>query len=141
MQRKVTQPQTSRKEALLQDKLLQDALLQELTQKKQALENWEEQNRTSEAELVVPARETTSAPFLARPKTLRDCVQETLSSYFDHLEGQPVTHVYDMVLAEVEAPLLEAVMRYTQRNQCKAAEMLGLSRGTLRKKLKQYDLL
>lgn len=139
MQRKVTQPQTSRKEALLQDKLLQDALLQELTQKKQALENWEEQNRASEAEVAAAPRET--APFLARPKTLRDCVQETLASYFEHLEGQPVTHVYDMVLAEVEAPLLEAVMRYTQRNQCKAAEMLGLSRGTLRKKLKQYDLL
>lgn len=114
----------------MQDKLLQDDLLQELAQKKQALENLDEQSP-----------ESISGHRSARPKTLRDCVQETLASYFDHLDGQPVTHVYDMVLAEVEAPLLDAVMRYTHRNQCKAAEMLGLSRGTLRKKLKQYDLI
>lgn len=111
----------------MQDKLLQDDLLQELAQKKQALESLDE--------------ESISGHRSAKPKTLRDCVQETLASYFDHLDGQPVTHVYDMVLAEVEAPLLDAVMRYTHRNQCKAAEMLGLSRGTLRKKLKQYDLI
>jgi Fis family transcriptional regulator len=45
------------------------------------------------------------------------------------------------VLTEVETPLLEAVMKYTKNNQSKAAELLGLNRGTLRKKLKQYDLL
>ena len=46
-----------------------------------------------------------------------------------------------MVLTEVEAPLFEAVMRYTKDNQTRASELLGLNRGTLRKKLKQYDLL
>ena len=49
--------------------------------------------------------------------------------------------VYQMVLAEVEAPLLEEIMRYTRNNQTKASQMLGLNRGTLRKKLKQYGLL
>ena len=47
----------------------------------------------------------------------------------------------DMVLAEVEAPLLETVMRYTRDNQTKASIVLGLNRGTLRKKLKQYGML
>jgi Fis family transcriptional regulator len=46
-----------------------------------------------------------------------------------------------MVLEEVEPPLLRAVLRHTRNNQSKAARMLGLSRGTLRKKLKQYGLL
>jgi Fis family transcriptional regulator len=45
-----------------------------------------------------------------------------------------------MVMAEVEAPLLETVMRYTRDNQSKAAELLGINRATLRKKLKQYHL-
>jgi Fis family transcriptional regulator len=52
-----------------------------------------------------------------------------------------VTDVYDMVLQEVEAPLLEAVLRYTRNNQTLASTVLGLNRGTLRKKLKRYGLL
>jgi Fis family transcriptional regulator len=44
-------------------------------------------------------------------------------------------------MTEVETPLLMAVLEYTKNNQSKAAEILGLNRGTLRKKLKQYDLL
>ena len=64
-----------------------------------------------------------------------------MDNYFKHLDGQPVTEVYDMVLAEVEAPMLEIVMKYTRHNQTKAAQVLGLNRGTLRKKLKQYGLL
>ena len=73
--------------------------------------------------------------------TLRDNVQASLSNYFKQLDGQPVTDVYQMVLSEVEAPLLETVMAYTKDNQTKASELLGLNRGTLRKKLKQYGLL
>ncbi|TVZ40037.1 Fis family transcriptional regulator [Alteromonadaceae bacterium 2753L.S.0a.02] len=73
--------------------------------------------------------------------SLRDCVEKAVSNYFQHLEGQDVTDVYDMVLAEVEAPMLEVVMKYTRHNQTRAAHVLGLNRGTLRKKLKQYGLL
>jgi Fis family transcriptional regulator len=82
----------------------------------------------------------TQAP-VASAQTLRDSVETALNNYFSHLDGQPVTEVYDMVLAEVEAPLLERVMQYTRNNQTKASIILGLNRGTLRKKLKQYDLL
>ena len=74
-------------------------------------------------------------------QTIRDSVAQALENYFAHLDGQEVFDVYDMVLAEVEAPLLEAVMRYTRKNQTKASAILGLNRGTLRKKLKQYDML
>ncbi|AYN93674.1 MULTISPECIES: DNA-binding transcriptional regulator Fis [Pseudomonas] len=78
---------------------------------------------------------------LQEGQTLRDSVEKALRNYFAHLDGQPVTDVYNMVLCEVEAPLLESVMNYVKGNQTKASEMLGLNRGTLRKKLKQYDLL
>lgn len=74
-------------------------------------------------------------------QSLRDYVETAVSNYFQHLEGQDVTNVYEMVLSEVETPLLEVVMKYTRHNQTRAAEVLGLNRGTLRKKLKQYGLL
>lgn len=73
--------------------------------------------------------------------TLRDSVEVALKNYFAQLDGAPVTEVYQLVLSEVEAPLLEQVMKYTRNNQTRASTMLGLNRGTLRKKLKQYDLL
>lgn len=73
--------------------------------------------------------------------TLRNCVRRSLNEYFNNLEGEAVNDLYPMVLAEMEIPLLEKVLEYTRGNQTKAAEMLGLNRGTLRKKLKQYGLL
>ena len=73
--------------------------------------------------------------------TLRDSVHVAMNNYFRQLDGQPATDVYQMVLAEIEAPLFEAVMQYTKDNQTKASQLLGLNRGTLRKKLKQYGLL
>jgi Fis family transcriptional regulator, factor for inversion stimulation protein len=78
---------------------------------------------------------------VAQAQTLRDSVSIALNNYFAHLEGQDVTDVYEMVLSEVEAPLLEEVMKYTRNNQTKASVLMGLNRGTLRKKLKQYGLL
>ena len=74
-------------------------------------------------------------------ESLRQCVESALKQYFLHLDGQPANDLYQLVLSEVEAPLLEAVLTYTRNNQSKTAQMLGLNRGTLRKKLKQYDLL
>ena len=73
--------------------------------------------------------------------SLRDAVTVAVRAYLDELDGQVSTDVYQMVLAEVEAPLLEEIMAYTRNNQTRASLMLGLNRGTLRKKLKQYNLL
>lgn len=72
---------------------------------------------------------------------LRHNVKDALHHYFGQLGDTLVNNLYEMVLAEVEAPLLEIVMRHTKGNQSKAAILLGLSRGTLRKKLKIYGLL
>ena len=74
-------------------------------------------------------------------QTLRSCVSNVLSEYFAQVDPELINGLYAMVLSEVEAPLLEAVMHKARSNQSRAAEMLGLNRGTLRKKLKQYDML
>lgn len=99
-----------------------------------------EQNAEAVSAADQQKQHLTHAP-VSQAQTLRDSVAIALNNYFQHLEGQPVTDVYNMVLSEVEAPLLEEVLRYTRNNQTKAAVLLGLNRGTLRKKLKQYDLL
>lgn len=95
-------------------------------------------DRNTDFASQVPAAKEYPAP---QDQSLRDCVERAVVNYFEHLEGHDVTDVYEMVLAEVEAPLLEVVMKYTRHNQTKAANVLGLNRGTLRKKLKQYGLL
>lgn len=68
------------------------------------------------------------------------CVKNALERYFNDLNGEKTSGVYQMVLREVEKPLLEIVMRHAQNNQCRAAEILGINRNTLRKKLKQYKI-
>ncbi|MDF1766307.1 MAG: DNA-binding transcriptional regulator Fis [Gammaproteobacteria bacterium] len=73
--------------------------------------------------------------------TLREHVARSVEAYFELLEGESASDLYPLVLAEVEAPLLAAVMRHTRGNQSKAAIVLGLNRGTLRTKLRQHGLL
>lgn len=72
--------------------------------------------------------------------TLRDSVKTTVEAYLKQLDGHPAGQLYDMFQQEVETPLLEAVMAHVRGNQSKAAELLGINRGTLRKKLKMYGL-
>jgi len=80
-------------------------------------------------------------PATAPAQSLRASVTTAVRHYLDELDGQIATDVYQMVLAEIEAPLLAEIMTYTRNNQTKASIMLGLNRGTLRKKLKQYNLI
>jgi Fis family transcriptional regulator, factor for inversion stimulation protein len=75
------------------------------------------------------------------PLPLRETVQRAVENYFAHLDGQPATELYLLVLSEVEEPLLTTVMRLAAGNQSLAAQWLGLSRNTLRKKLEYYGLL
>ncbi|MFZ5757214.1 MAG: DNA-binding transcriptional regulator Fis [Pseudomonadota bacterium] len=77
----------------------------------------------------------------AGTQTLRDAADQAVANYFRQLGDENVTGVYDLVLAEIEAPLLARVLEFTRGNQTQAAIVLGLNRGTLRKKLKQYKLL
>ena len=71
---------------------------------------------------------------------LADCVKKSLDEYFKHLDGQPPHAIYHMVLGCIEKPLLEYILHKVGGNQSKAAEMLGLNRNTLRKKMAEYGL-
>ena len=75
-----------------------------------------------------------------RKAPLASAVRAALELYFEQLGDQEADDLYQMVLKEVERPLLETVMYYCANNQTKAARSLGINRGTLRKKLKQYGL-
>ena len=76
-----------------------------------------------------------------RREPLRACVRTALERYFASLDGEDPGGLYEMVMREVEAPLLEAVMQHTRGNQTRAAEILGIHRATLRKKLREHGLL
>jgi Fis family transcriptional regulator len=72
---------------------------------------------------------------------IQDVVRKSLDKYFRDLGEQEPCNVYDMVVLTVERPILEAVMARAEGNQSHAAEMLGINRNTLRKKLQQHGLL
>ena len=73
-------------------------------------------------------------------KPLATMTQSALEDYFKKLNGTAPGDLYDLVLSEVERPLFRTVMAYTEGNQSRAAEILGINRGTLRKKLKAYAI-
>lgn len=72
--------------------------------------------------------------------SLQESVNQSLQQYITKLDGQTPANLYSLVLAEVEKPLLEMVLKLTNGNQSKAAIILGISRGTLRKKMAIYSL-
>jgi Fis family transcriptional regulator len=78
---------------------------------------------------------------MARQNDISACVTGALEKYFRDLDGEMPCAIYDMVLKNVEKPMLEVVLRHADGNQTLAAEMLGINRNTLRKKLTEYNLL
>lgn len=82
----------------------------------------------------------TSMPTSISAPLLSDHVRHCLQSYFANLDGHEASGLYQLVLAEVEKPLLETTLNHCAFNQSKAAQMLGLSRSTLRKKLEFYGI-
>ncbi len=78
---------------------------------------------------------TTQAPLYTHVET---AVEQHLANF---TSDQDLSHLYDFFLGEFEKPLLVTILKHTQGNQSKAAQILGLNRGTLRTKLKMYDLL
>lgn len=69
---------------------------------------------------------------------LQDIVYDLVNRFLTENKGSNVTDLYDMILQEVEPPLLQAVMEKKRGNQLQAAKLLGISRGTIRKKLQRY---
>ncbi len=74
-------------------------------------------------------------------ESIQDVVKKSLERYFKDLGEQTPSNVYEMVVLTVEKPILEAVMARADDNQSQAAEMLGINRNTLRKKLQQHGLV
>ena len=67
-------------------------------------------------------------------------VRKAIDGYFRDLDGEKPSSVYDMVINCVEKPLLESVLHRVKGNQTHAAEMLGINRNTLRKKMKAHGI-
>jgi len=86
-------------------------------------------------------RETKSAtPQAGRSVPLRAHAEQALDSYFASLNGHAPGQLYELVMREVEEPLFRAVLGYAEGNQSRAADILGINRGTLRKKLRHYGI-
>ena len=71
---------------------------------------------------------------------LSQAVKHSIRRYLYELDGTQPNNMYDLVLRQIEQPLFEAILEHTKGNQSRAAELLGLNRGTLRKKLRSYNL-
>ncbi len=71
---------------------------------------------------------------------IAECVRKSLERYFKDLDGERPRAIYDMVLKNVERPMLETVLNKAEGNQTIAAEMLGINRNTLRKKMAQHKI-
>ncbi|MEZ5498428.1 MAG: DNA-binding transcriptional regulator Fis [Steroidobacteraceae bacterium] len=84
------------------------------------------------------AKKTTANGHVSVP--LRRHTEKALSSYFETLNGHRPADLYNLVIREVEEPLFRAVLRHVDGNQSRAADILGINRGTLRKKMRQFGL-
>ena len=77
----------------------------------------------------------------SKNKPLSEQVRKAMKKYFATLGDAAPANIYEMVMTEVEPELLKAVMKYANYNQSKAANVLGLNRATLRKKLHRYNII
>ena len=75
-----------------------------------------------------------------RASEIAECVRKALETYFKDLDGERPRTVYDMVLKNVEKPMIEVVLDHAEGNQTVAAKWLGINRNTLRKKIEQLKI-
>ena len=78
---------------------------------------------------------------MRRKNDISACITGALETYFEDLDGEIPASIYDMVLKSVERPMLEIVLQQAGGNQTLAADMLGINRNTLRKKLVEHKLV
>jgi len=71
---------------------------------------------------------------------LRQHVQDTISRYLEDMGNTAPANLYQMLLAEIEPPLIEEILKCTGGNQSRAAAMLGITRNTLRTKMQRYSI-
>lgn len=101
----------------------------------------ENQLNSMEKRIKQEAQLNTDVKTHTQQYPLRYWVERALDKYLTALKGTEVTKVYDLVIKEVEIGLLKTVMRHANGNQSKAAQLLGVARGTLRSRLIEYGLL
>jgi Fis family transcriptional regulator len=77
---------------------------------------------------------------MSRTNELAECVKRSLERYFKDMDGEKPTSIHEMVLRNVEKPMIETVLGHAHGNQTLAAEMLGINRNTLRSKMKQLRI-
>ena len=77
---------------------------------------------------------------MSRSNELHEAVKRSLERYFKDMDGEKPTSIYEMVLKNVEKPMIEVVLARAEGNQTLAAEMLGINRATLRKKMQQLRI-
>ncbi len=77
---------------------------------------------------------------MTKSNDLADAVKRSLERYFKDMDGEKPTSIYDMVLKKIERPMLETVLDHAEGNLTVAAEMLGINRNTLRKKMQQLRI-
>jgi Fis family transcriptional regulator len=93
------------------------------------------------AKASVKAGTSTERASRARSgETLEQCVLRSLEQYFEDLDGSRPHALFEMVTTAIERPLLQFAMARSAGNQSAAAELLGINRNTLRKKLQQHKL-
>lgn len=85
--------------------------------------------------------ENKTNPYAEKTITLRENVAEVMNHYFDNLKGEEPRNLYDFFIDEVDEPVLAAALKYTDNNQSETARILGISRGTLRTKMKKFGML
>jgi Fis family transcriptional regulator len=85
-------------------------------------------------------RAVARAEAAERENELSSTVRKMMKQYFKDLDGEKPSGIYNMVVNCVEKPLLEVVMYHAQGNQTRAAELLGINRNTLRKKLQEHGI-
>src|SRR3990167_331859 len=79
--------------------------------------------------------------FMSTSTSIQESIRKYLEQYFAELGTEAPANVYEMMLDLIERPMLEEVMKRAGNNQCRATRYLGLARGTVIKKLKQYHLI
>ena len=94
--------------------------------------NAQDPNQNSDTNSTPPTTEAISQ--------LSHAVKHSIRRYLYELDGTQPNNMYELVLQQIEQPLFEAILEHTKGNQSRAAELLGLNRGTLRKKLRRYNL-
>jgi len=74
------------------------------------------------------------------PTDLPTCINAKLKRYFRQLNGEKASNVFKMVINDVEPIVIKHVLEFTKQNQSEASRILGINRGTLKKKIELYKL-